>query len=104
MEQANKLLLPIFAQGFASFGANMQKLHTINKAVAGNNNFFGGNKVKQLLVQKHCGEYQLCHAFRNIINLDKLGQVQLAHLAKEVLEIFRSNAMHLLGNVQTQHF
>ena len=56
MEQADELLLPIFAQGGICFATNMQKLHTINKAVACNDDFLSRQKMQQLLVQKHGGQ------------------------------------------------
>ena len=56
MEEADELLLPIFAQGGIGFATNMQKLHTINKAVACNDDFLSRQKMQQLLVQKHGGQ------------------------------------------------
>ena len=56
MEQADELLLPILAQGRICFATDMQKLHTINKAVACNDDFLSRQKMQQLLVQKHGGQ------------------------------------------------
>ena len=56
MEKTYELLLPMLAQGGIGFATNMQKLHTVNKAVAGNNDFLSRQKMQQLLVQKHGGQ------------------------------------------------
>ena len=56
MEKTYELLLPMLAQGGIGFATNMQKLHTINKAVACNDDFLSRQKMQQLLVQKHGGQ------------------------------------------------
>ena len=97
MDEAHHFLFQRMCVVFVFLPDQPQQDHAVQKRIVRDNDFLGRRRqIQQLFVQQHHRQHQFGLRFRQVIGLQNLRQVQLAHLVKKLAELFRRDPLHII--------